>query len=127
MNYKKLLLLAHNHFEYKTNLTTKSARLRVLDEEWWDCHSSDDALATSTMYPHEHVICLREQEMVDRPPAYVLVDLLHEITHEHVRPHNDKFYDLLQQCGVVLGDFVDDEYRSEAPSKELKELVKCLV
>ena len=126
MDYNKLLTLARSYFEYKTDLTTKSARLRLLDEEWWSVHSADDALATSKMYPHEHVICLREQEMVDREPAYILTDLLHELCHEYISPHNDKFYVLLQQCGVVVGDFIDDEYRTEVPSQELEELV-CLV
>ena len=125
-HYKKLLGIARTHFEDSTGLRTKTCRLRLMDENWWEAHQGEDstALATSSNYENEHVICLRESYMSHRTDAFVLTDILHELTHEFHLEHSRAFWALLASTGVLVGDHYNSEYRVERPSEILQELAK---
>ena len=123
---KRLLYKARIHFEKSTGLQTKTVRLKLMGENWWEAHieEASNAIATSRNYPKEHVICLREIKMQERSDAYILTDLLHELAHEFEPNHGKKFYRLLKRCRVEVGGYYDPEYRIETPSKTIEDLVR---
>ena len=131
---QRLLNLARHHFEASTGLQTNSVKLKIHDEYWWEAHiegnslSDDKIVATHKSYP-EHgysIIILREEKMTT--VTETMLDILHELTHQHVQPHNNKFYNILKKTGVRIGASTGHkDYRYESASLTIKQLLKGFI
>jgi len=131
---QRLLNLARHHFEKTTNLQTDSVKLKIHDEYWWEAHiednslSNDNIVATHKSYPQHgySIIILREEKLTT--VTETMLDILHELTHQHVQAHNNEFYNILKKTGVRIGASTKHkEYRSESASLTIKQLLKGFI
>ena len=118
---KYMAHIAKELFEERTGLTTLPLRLRFLNAAWMEAHLDGcdlpNVIATSRRTSTENTIVISEDYLKTEAATKedIFCTLLHEIAHEFHTGHPEEFYDLLETCGIRIGDYhtPTHEQRSE--------------
>jgi len=123
----KLFKAAKRHFTESTGISTKDIQFKLLnDEDFENTVVAGERVGDLNLqsFHVKGLIVMRLQPAIKPLYASIFLDMLHELGHIKYQDHSEVFYNLLRQCGVVIGNRADARgYKREIVSKALAKII----